>query len=586
MHLHLLPIALALTGTALVQDADTTTPPASSSPVGGPIFSSASTNLSVIFTDLLGAPSASVPGIPGASFAGFDRVYGSPNGNWVLTADTDLPTTGDEVLLLNGAVVGLEGDPAPWAPGENWGLIETKLGVNDAGDLVAATNTDGATTADEYAVKRDSSGTWTAFAKEGDPTGLAALPGTTWGTTAESVTIDASGNPGLSSDGVGGTAGGTSDNDLLVLGGSVLLQVGVSAPPGQVGTELIENFDLSDFFVSADGAHYVVQGDLSGATTSDDFLIVDGTVVLQEDSIIPGSGYADAIDGSGIVGCFMDAGGNWYARGNNDTTEQDWVVRNGVVVAETGGSVEGGAEVYDDTQYADCFFMHVGNSVGDYVIGGVTNEPDVERDGVLVLNGTRVLVRQGDPIDLDGNGVFDDNAFFDLFGNDDAHLTDAGELYFVAAMMDDTFTAIGSGFFKIGPGAVGTSYCMSTQNSSGASALISGSGGASVAANSLVLSAEPVPASVFGIFFYGPNQTLAAFGDGFRCVGGSLQRFPAENSGPGGLLTHAVDYAGVTNPANLITPGSTWNFQGWFRDVAAGGTGFNLSDGLQITFLP
>ena len=56
--------------------------------------------------------------------------------------------------------------------------------------------------------------------------------------------------------------------------------------------------------------------------------------------------------------------------------------------------------------------------------------------------------------------------------------------------------------------------------------------------------------------------------------------------GPGGTLTRAVDYASVTTPANVITPGSTWNFQGWFSDVAAGGTGCNRSDGLQITLLP
>ena len=33
-----------------------------------------------------------------------------------------------------------------------------------------------------------------------------------------------------------------------------------------------------------------------------------------------------------------------------------------------------------------------------------------------------------------------------------------------------------------------------------------------------------------------------------------------------------------------ITPGSTWNFQFWFRDPSGGPAGFNFSDGLEVTF--
>ena len=35
-----------------------------------------------------------------------------------------------------------------------------------------------------------------------------------------------------------------------------------------------------------------------------------------------------------------------------------------------------------------------------------------------------------------------------------------------------------------------------------------------------------------------------------------------------------------------ILPGSTWNTQFWYRDPAFGGAGFNLSDGLGVTFAP
>jgi hypothetical protein len=35
-----------------------------------------------------------------------------------------------------------------------------------------------------------------------------------------------------------------------------------------------------------------------------------------------------------------------------------------------------------------------------------------------------------------------------------------------------------------------------------------------------------------------------------------------------------------------IEPGSTWNFQLWYRDPAGGGSGFNLSDALSAPFTP
>jgi hypothetical protein len=41
-----------------------------------------------------------------------------------------------------------------------------------------------------------------------------------------------------------------------------------------------------------------------------------------------------------------------------------------------------------------------------------------------------------------------------------------------------------------------------------------------------------------------------------------------------------------SSPASVITPGSTWNFQAWFRDTAAGGSAFDLSDAVAVSFRP
>ena len=47
-----------------------------------------------------------------------------------------------------------------------------------------------------------------------------------------------------------------------------------------------------------------------------------------------------------------------------------------------------------------------------------------------------------------------------------------------------------------------------------------------------------------------------------------------------------VDFEDPTQPTSQITPGSTWYFQFWYRDSAAGGAAFNLSNGLSATFCP
>jgi hypothetical protein len=402
--------------------------------------------INVIYTDLTGDPSASVPGLPGAEFQSFDRVFGSPNGNWILTADTDLPIAEDEVLIVNNVVEVREGTAATWAPGENVGLLETKVGVNDAGEFVFGTNTDGATTADEYIVHYDTI-TFTIAAQEGMSTTLPTLPGTTWGSTLETAVIASDGTVGFSSDIIGGVP--TTEDDILVLGSTVLGQEGVTVPTGQIGTEFWENFDLHLFHISADGSNWIAQGDLTGDINTDDVVAVNGAVVVQEGVILPGSGFSEPVDLNGIVGVHMDASGNWYVRGNNDLTEQDWVYSNGTVIAASGSPIHIGAtENFTDTEFADTFFIHVGNSVGDYVIAGVSDGP-TPSNGVMVLNNSTVIVRENDPIDINGNGLPDDDAFINTFGNDDAYLSDSGMFYFVATMRNGIGTGIGDGFFSI-----------------------------------------------------------------------------------------------------------------------------------------
>ena len=130
-------------------------------------------------------------------------------------------------------------------------------------------------------------------------------------------------------------------------------------------------------------------------------------------------------------------------------------------------------------------------------------------------------------------------------------------------------------------GAIGTSYCSSTSNSSGQAATLQLIGSPSAADDSLTLEASGLPTGTPGLFFFGPNQTQVPFGNGLRCVGGSIQRIQPPGFAPAsGVVRRSVSPAGLG-----LSAGTTVNFQYWFRDPAAGGAGFDLSDGVSLTLL-
>lgn len=132
---------------------------------------------------------------------------------------------------------------------------------------------------------------------------------------------------------------------------------------------------------------------------------------------------------------------------------------------------------------------------------------------------------------------------------------------------------------------VPATYCPTSTNSTGAGARIGFTGTSSMAADDLRLSTTGCPTNKPAIYFMGPNQIQVPFGDGWRCVGGAIKRFNVISTGSSGTPTQNVDFD--TSAGTFITEGSTWNFQCWFRDPPGpGGTGYNLSDALSVTFCP
>jgi uncharacterized lipoprotein YddW (UPF0748 family) len=138
--------------------------------------------------------------------------------------------------------------------------------------------------------------------------------------------------------------------------------------------------------------------------------------------------------------------------------------------------------------------------------------------------------------------------------------------------------------------ANGENECTGAVNSTGRGALAGYAGSTSIAANDLVLMASGLPPNGVGLFFYGSTASQTPFGDGFRCVGGSISRLgPPQQANSQGATMRVVNY--LAPPANsgsgLIGAGSTRRFQYWYRNVGGpGGTGFNLSDALVLDFKP
>ena len=83
------------------------------------------------------------------------------------------------------------------------------------------------------------------------------------------------------------------------------------------------------------------------------------------------------------------------------------------------------------------------------------------------------------------------------------------------------------------------------------------------------------------------TRSRPASDDGFRCVrGGTFRLSPVTQADPQGHVVRPVDF--TAPPANsgpgMIAAGDLWNFQLWCCDPANNGAGFNLSDGLAVSF--
>jgi hypothetical protein len=243
-----------------------------------------------------------------------------------------------------------------------------------------------------------------------------------------------------------------------------------------IGSSVWDSIDSNTFWTTPDGMTWIAYGDDYNAT-NDHILVVKDVVWLRQGSIIPST----TITVAAVFHTKLISNGDWYSRGD-DPNDNDWAVRNGTLLAATGDSITGGSE-----HWGDVFIGFTGNTNGDWVLAGNTDSGDIQTDCVIVLNGSEVVVREGDPVDLDGNGAFDDDAYigrglatYSAFLSNDIFLSDDLMLYFFAPLRNgagDDLSAdgfSGDAFLRIDlsadgcpePGASGN-YCTADIDGSG-----------------------------------------------------------------------------------------------------------------------
>ncbi|MCP3916406.1 MAG: hypothetical protein GY711_12685 [bacterium] len=135
--------------------------------------------------------------------------------------------------------------------------------------------------------------------------------------------------------------------------------------------------------------------------------------------------------------------------------------------------------------------------------------------------------------------------------------------------------------------SVGTPYCATGANSTGAGASLSATGNPDPAVNCLELITTGVPANQPGYYLVARAQgmtPLPGASQGTLCLALPLVRFAGSllDSGNAGVLTFTPDLTALPQ-GTVFLPGETWSFQSWFRDANPAATS-NTSGGLAVTF--
>ncbi|MCG3126935.1 MAG: hypothetical protein CHACPFDD_01790 [Phycisphaerae bacterium] len=420
------------------------------------VASAASANdIEVIYTEIAGSPTAVVPGAKDAvgdpAFAEWSAIEDlsiSPDGaEWMVKGRTNQGSSLDSILVLGAGTSGnafaQDGQPFQGGvTGELYDFFDSPgpASWNELGEIGFSARARGGDSAVFEKVVTYIGGVHTIVLQMGDDAlGLVDNP---VGSSGDEKFGNSIASVFLLNDGA--TLGfvntpitncHSSRYPAFFMGDTSFRQSGISPIDGEVW----DSFGLSDAGGTPDGAHWFAEGDTENANTAIDLILaVDDDIVLQEGSPVAGSGVTLA----DIFFTRMLTNGDWFSRGD-DPSDNDWAVRNGVLVAKTGDEIAAGEH------WTAVFSAFTGNRLGDWLLAGSTDIGDANTDNVLTLNGTLVLAREGDALDVDGDGSFDDDAFIASFQPNDMFLTDDMKVYMLLTLRNSAGSGIGDAFVRL-----------------------------------------------------------------------------------------------------------------------------------------
>lgn len=265
--------------------------------------------------------------------------------------------------------------------------------------------------------------------------------------------------PQLMPDGTGyfvasvDSSGGTSSNTRVLyqidpVGNLSVMASSQSNYSGKVLDALGLDFD---FDVSEDGSHYIIVADLfTGSTLDDGAVIVDGNVVLQENSPIGVNVNYDQFDHVRI-----NNNGDYIVTGDSDgafATDEYLIVNGAIQIYE--GDVIGGitlnstatVNAIDLNNNQDVLFTWGAAGANEYLFHGNLDDPNGLVDSKLIL-------RRFDTIDVNndfvGDYIINDfNAFTAYRGFE---LKDTNILYLNVDLLDMNSSPVGEAIIRVDP---------------------------------------------------------------------------------------------------------------------------------------
>lgn len=154
-----------------------------------------------------------------------------------------------------------------------------------------------------------------------------------------------------------------------------------------------------------------------------------------------------------------------------------------------------------------------------------------------------------------------------------------------AAFVDGQLTGLSS------VGLIGAGYCDTELNSLGRVGQLRPTGSDLASAGSFELYGFDLPAYSFTLMLASTTPgfvTNPAGSVGNLCLGGAIGRYAAVQTNANGRFSLTIDTTQIPNPFGspiAATPGSTWYWQGWYRDTSTGGAAVtNFTHGVRVTF--